>query len=54
MSEEQLLETWDCESDAELNQFRFFMDAFTLKWKSNNVLLWGRGYAFVSTGNERI
>lgn len=25
-----------------------------LKWKAKNVILWGRGYAFVSTGNERL
>lgn len=39
---------------AELNQPRYFRDVLTLKWKSKNVLHWGRGYAFVSTGNERL
>ena len=39
---------------AELNQPRYFRDALTLKWKSEKVLLWGRGYAFVSTENERL
>lgn len=32
----------------ELNQSRYFRNALTLKWKSENALLCGRGYAFVS------
>lgn len=38
----------------ELNHCRYFKNALTLKWKSENVQLWGRGYAFVSTETERL
>lgn len=30
------------EGTAELNQPRYFRNALTLKWKTENVLLWGR------------
>ena len=39
---------------AELNQPRYFRDVLTSEWKLENVLHWGRGYAFVSTGNEKL
>lgn len=38
--------------NAELKQSRYFRDVLILKQNSEDVLHWGRGYAFVSTGNE--
>lgn len=40
--------------NTELNQTRYFMDVLTLKCNSENVSCWGRGYASVSTANERL
>ena len=39
---------------AELHQPISFRSALTLKWKSKNILLWEKGYGFVSTANERL
>ena len=36
-----------------LNQPIYLINVLTSKWKSKDVLLWGRGYVFISTGNER-
>ena len=45
---------WIVEGTAELNQLIYFRDVLTLKWKPEYVLCWGRGYAFVSTGNKKL
>ena len=37
-----------------LNQSIYFKIVFTLKFKSKDMLIWGRGYTFVSTGNESL
>ena len=39
---------------AELIQDRYSENTLTSKLKSKNTLLWRRGFAFVSTGNERL
>ena len=39
---------------AGLIQDRCFENALTSKLKSKDMLLWRRGFAFVSTGNERL
>ena len=39
---------------AKLIQDRYFENTLTLKLKSKGMLLWRRGFAFVSTGNERL
>ena len=39
---------------AGLIQHTYFENALTSKLKSKNTLLWRRGFAFVSTGNERL
>ena len=39
---------------AELIQSIYFENALTLKFKSKDMLLWRRGFAFVFTGNERL
>lgn len=39
---------------AEINPFRYIKNATALKWKSENVFLWERGYTVISTGNERL
>lgn len=38
----------------ELNLPTHFRDVLASKWKSNNVLHWEKGYAFISTGNEKL
>ena len=38
----------------ELIQDRYFENTLTLKLKSKGMLLWRRGFAFVSTRNERL
>ena len=45
-------ETLDMET-AELNQSIYFKDALTSKWKSENKLLWGRGYDFFSPNRKQ-
>ena len=39
---------------AELNQPVYFKDVLTSEWKMGNVLRWGRGYAYVPTGKEKL
>lgn len=39
---------------AKFNQLIYFKDILTSKLKSKDVLLWGRGSAFISTGNEKL
>ena len=39
---------------AGLIQHIYFENALTSKFKSRDLLLWRRGFAFVSTGNERL
>ena len=39
---------------AGLIQHTYFENALTSKFKSKDMLLWRRGFAFVSTGNERL
>lgn len=45
---------WIVEGTAEFNQFIYFRDILASKWKPECVLCWGRGYAFVSTGNKKL
>ena len=42
------------EKSAELNQLLYFKDVLTSEWKPERVLYWGRGFAFVSTGEEKL
>ncbi|MGE9574689.1 hypothetical protein ACQP3C_26975, partial [Escherichia coli] len=39
---------------AELNQPVYYKDVLTSVWKPGHVLRWGRGFAFVSTGEENL
>lgn len=39
---------------SELNQPVYFKDVMTSVWKPGYVLHWGRGYAFVSTGEKKL
>ena len=39
---------------AELIQGRYFENTLTSKLKSKGMLLWRRGFAFISVGNERL
>ena len=32
----------------------YFKDVLTSQWKSGDVLYWGRGYALVSIGEEKL
>ncbi|ERE73373.1 putative Pol polyprotein [Cricetulus griseus] len=45
---------WTMEKTAELNQPVYFKDVLTSVWKPRYVLHWGRGFAFVSTGEENL
>ncbi|EGV97888.1 HERV-K_7p22.1 provirus ancestral Pol protein [Cricetulus griseus] len=45
---------WTMEKTAELNQPVYFKDVLTSVWKPGHVLSWGRGFAFVSTGEEKL
>lgn len=36
---------------AKLNQFIYFKSVLTSRCKSKDMLLWERGYVFISTGN---
>ena len=42
------------EKSAELNQLVYFKDVLTSQWKAGDVLRWRRGFAFVSTGEEKL
>ena len=39
---------------AELNQLVYIKDVLTSVWKPGHVLRWGRGFALVSTGEEKL
>ena len=41
------------EKSAELNQPVYIKDVLTSQWKPGDVLRWGRGFALVSTGEEK-
>ena len=45
---------WIMEKTSELNQPVYFKDVLTSQWKSGDVLRWGRGFALVSTGEEKL
>ena len=38
----------------ELNQPVYIKDILTSEWKMENLLHWGRGYACISTGKEKL
>lgn len=42
------------EKTSELNQLVYFKDVMTSVWKQGYVLHWGRGFAFVFTGEEKL
>ena len=42
------------EKTSELNQPVYFKDVLTSQWKPGDVLCWGRGFALVSTGEEKL
>ena len=42
------------EKSGELNQPVYFKDVLTSQWKPGYVLRWGRGFALVSTGEEKL
>ena len=42
------------ERTIELNQPVYIKDILTSEWKMGIVLHWGRGYAYVSTGKEKL
>ena len=44
---------WTTEKTAELNQPVYLKDVLTSVWKAGHVLRWGRGFALVSTGEEK-
>lgn len=39
---------------SKLKQPTCFKNVLTLEWKLESMLFWGRGYAFVSTGNQKL
>ena len=45
---------WAKEKTAELNQPVYFKYVLTSVWKPGHVLCWGRGFALVSTGEEKL
>ena len=45
---------WIIEKSSELNQPVYFKDVLTSQWKPGDVLHWGRGFALVSTGEEKL
>ena len=45
---------WIIEKSTELNQPIYFKDVLTSQWKPGDVLRWGRGFALVSTGEEKL
>ena len=45
---------WKIEKSAELNKPIYFKDVLTSQWKPGDVLHWGRGFALVSTGEEKL
>ncbi|CAO2636376.1 hypothetical protein LEMLEM_LOCUS23496 [Lemmus lemmus] len=45
---------WIMEKSVELNQPVYFKDVLTSQWKPGEVLRWGRGFALISTGEEKL
>ena len=45
---------WTAEKTAKLNQPVYFKDVLTSIWKPGHLLHWGRGFALVSTGEEKL
>ena len=45
---------WIMEKSAELNQPVYIKDVLTSQWRPGDVLRWGRGFALVSTGEEKL
>ena len=45
---------WTIEKTTELNQPIYFKDVLTSEWQSGYVLHWGRGFAFVSVGEDML
>ena len=45
---------WIIENTSELNQPVYFKDELTSEWNLGNVLCSGRGFALVSTGEEKL
>ena len=45
---------WIMEKSVELNQLVYIKDVLTSQWKPGDVLRWGRGFALVSTGEEKL
>ena len=45
---------WIMEKTSELNQLVYFKDVLTSQWRPGDVLRWGRGFALVSTGEEKL
>lgn len=44
----------DIGKTTELNQPVYIKDILTSEWNMVNVLCWKRGYAFISTGKEKL
>ena len=42
------------EKTSELNQLVYFKDVLNSHWKPGDVLCWGRGFALISTGEEKL
>lgn len=45
---------WTIEKISKLNQPVYFKDVLTSVWKPGYVLRWGKGFAFVSAGEENL
>ena len=45
---------WIVGKTTELNQPVYIKDILTSEWKTENILHWGRGYAYISTENEKL
>ncbi|KAL6092360.1 hypothetical protein STEG23_021666 [Scotinomys teguina] len=45
---------WTTDKTSELNQPVYFKDVLSSEWKPGYVLRWGRGFAFVSAGEEKL
>ena len=50
----QLQDTELWEKNTQLIQPVYMKDILTSEWKMGNVLHWGRGYAYLSTGKEKL
>ena len=45
---------WIIEKTMELNQPIYFKGVLTSEWKPGYVSRWGRGFAFISAGEEKL